>query len=86
MLHFSVKYKALECIEYILKEIYHQFPDEFQKYISFKTNEGLTPAMISIINESNGALSLLLKYGAIDLSVMDNKRMTAYELAINYKN
>ena len=42
--------------------------------------------MIAIISESNEALSLLLKYGAVDINAVDNKRMTAYELAINYKN
>lgn len=42
--------------------------------------------MVAIINESNDALSTLLKYGAIDIGAVDSKRMTAYELAINYKN
>ena len=42
--------------------------------------------MIAIISESNEALSMLLKYGAFDINAVDNKRMTAYELAINYNN
>jgi hypothetical protein len=42
--------------------------------------------MVAIINETNYALSTLLKYGAVDIGAMDNKKMTAYELAINYKN
>ena len=42
--------------------------------------------MVAIINETNDALSTLLKYGGADIQTMDNKRMTAYELAINYKN
>ena len=42
--------------------------------------------MVAIINESNDALSTILKYGAVDIGATDCKRMTAYELAINYKN
>jgi ankyrin repeat protein len=48
--------------------------------------EGYTPVMMAIINETNDALCTLLKYGAVDVGAIDNKKMTAYELAINYKN
>jgi len=34
--------------------------------------------MVAIINESNDALSTLLKYGCVDIHTVDNKRMTAY--------
>lgn len=42
--------------------------------------------MVAIINEANDALTILLRYGAVNVQAVDNKRMTAYELAINYKN
>ena len=34
--------------------------------------------MIAIINESNDAISILLKYDAVNIHTTDNKRMTAY--------
>ena len=42
--------------------------------------------MISIINFAQESLSLLLQMGGSDTQVTDNKHMTAYDLALNYKN
>ena len=42
--------------------------------------------MISIINFSHEAFSLLLEMGGSDTQLTDNKKMTAYDLALNYKN
>ena len=42
--------------------------------------------MVAIMNQTNDALSTLLKYGGADIHTVDNRQMAAYELAINYKN
>lgn len=51
-----------------------------------KTVEGYTPIVVAIMNRSNQALEILLKYGGIDIHVINIQKRTPYEVALNYKN
>lgn len=42
--------------------------------------------MITVINNSNQAMQILLHYGGIDIYQIDSKKMTAYEMSLNYNN
>lgn len=42
--------------------------------------------MITVINNSNKAMQILLYYGGIDIYQIDSKKMTAYEMSLNYNN
>lgn len=42
--------------------------------------------MITVINHSKDAMLLLLHYGGIDIYQIDSKKMTAYEMSLNYNN
>jgi len=42
--------------------------------------------MISVIYSARESFLLLLELGGSDTHCVDNKHMTAYDLALNYKN
>lgn len=41
---------------------------------------------ISIINRSHKALDTILRCGGVDIHLLDEHKMSAYEIALNYKN
>ena len=59
---------------------------EYQTFVNMKTVEGYSPLVVAIIHRSHKALEVLLGYGGIDIHVIDNHKMTPYEIALNYKN
>jgi len=42
--------------------------------------------MITVISHSYEAMQILLHFGGIDIYQIDCKKMTAYEMSLNYNN
>lgn len=42
--------------------------------------------MIAVLHESNAFLEQLLEYGGIDIFLVDNNKVTAYQMAISHNN
>jgi hypothetical protein len=69
-----------------MKRTYSEDQQEYFRLINLKTIEGYTPLIISIINFSHDAMELFLGYGGVDISLIEAKKMDAYEIAVNYEN
>jgi ankyrin repeat protein len=86
LLHFCAKNNAYKCTEYVLKSQFRHHPHEYKKLINAKTMEGYTPLAIAIINRSHRVLERLFEYGGVDTHILDDQKMSPYEIAINHKN
>jgi ankyrin repeat protein len=65
---------------------YKTMEDEYLLLVNAKTVEGDTPIMIAILYESREAIHTLLEYGGSDIYLINNNKMTAYQLAVSNKN
>lgn len=54
--------------------------------VNLKTIEGFTIVTISIINRAEKVLESILNLGGVDIHILDEHKMSPYEIALNYKN
>lgn len=51
-----------------------------------RTVEGYTPLIVAIINKSHSSLEKILMCGGVDIHIIDEHKMSPYEIALNYRN
>jgi ankyrin repeat protein len=54
--------------------------------LNSKSIEGYSPLMVAILYDSKDFLQTLLEYGGVDIFLINNNRLTAYQLAVSNKN
>ncbi len=86
MLHYCARWDAVECMSYILKDKYRLDHDNYSTMTNAKTIEGYTPLMVSILYDSRNFITEFLSYGGIDIFIINNNKLTAYQLAVGNKN
>lgn len=42
--------------------------------------------MVAIINDSKNCMKILLLYGGVDIFLVDNNKLTSYQIALTNKN
>ncbi len=69
-----------------LRWLYQKDSGNYEQIINRKNCEGDTPLITACMYKSNAVLKILLEYGGIDLYVMNSKKLTAYQIALNLVN
>jgi ankyrin repeat protein len=54
--------------------------------VNSANKEGLTAVMICALSQGNQCIALLLKLGAVDIHLIDENKLSAYQIALNCKN
>lgn len=85
-LHFCAKSNSLQCAEYILKTQYQQMPEEYGCLLNDRTAEGYTMLTVAVLNRAHEVLERVLELGGADIHVLDEHKMSPYEIALNCKN
>lgn len=73
-------------MEYLLRRQFKASAEEYSQLVNAKTVEGYTPLMVSILYDSREFLQKMLSYGGCDIFLINNSKMTAYQLAVSNKN
>ena len=86
LLHYIAKHNAHSCLQLCLRACYQEDPKDYQKTVDSRTIDGDTALIIAFQNKSNLAIKVFLEYGGLDIYAMNNKKMTAYQIALNNEN
>lgn len=86
LLHYSARWNAVHCLEYLLREKYQHDQEEYLAMLNAKSIEGYSPLMVAILYDAKDFMQTLLEYGGVDIFLINNNRLTAYQLAVSNKN
>ena len=69
-----------------MRACYQEDPKSYHRVIDSRTIDGDTALIVAFQNKSNQVIRVLLEYGGLDIYAMNNKKMTAYQIALNNEN
>jgi hypothetical protein len=79
-LHYAAKCNAFQVLEYMIRWIKEQNPNDFKEIINSPQHLGKTPAMLAAQNDGAESLFLLLLTDAVDYNKKNSKKHTLIHL------
>lgn len=76
-LHFCCRFDAPACLEYFLKKCFLEGARDYPFFVNQQTAEGLSCLHLCAMWSATRCLLLLLRYGALNISMCDNRHKTA---------
>lgn len=86
LIHHACRNKAAEILEFLCRNAYQLFPNDYEKIINSQTFEGFTPLILAVGTEDLPTLKTLMSFGGIDVEIQDRKGLSAREHAKNCKS
>lgn len=85
LIHHACRNKKSVILEFLCRDAYHKFPNDYEKIINSQTFEGYTPLILAVVAEDLQTLKTLLSFGGIDVELLDRKGLSARDHAKNCK-